>query len=370
MRRLAFVWDNFGFMHNERLDALGRELGAAGEVIGIELFSTSTDYGWGSEQPNAFRKITLFRGRIQEPPTSFAVTIALVRACLKARADTVFMCGHGLGGIFLASVLLRLLGRRLVVLSDTKFDDRPRSSLKELAKALYYAPYRAALVPSRRSIEYFRFVGFRKRPVELFYYNRPLARIRAAAEAPPAPAGVPHADRAFLCVARLVEKKNHSMLLRAYALYARASERPRPLVLCGSGPLEEELRALAAELAITHLVEFRGWQSEAQVAQQLARTLALVLCSTEEQFGIAVIEGLAMGVPAIVSENVGARDLYVRTGVNGFLVEPDNPEGLAYMMQLLDTDEALWTRMAHAATERAAQADVSLFVQSALSLAR
>jgi glycosyltransferase involved in cell wall biosynthesis len=215
-----------------------------------------------------------------------------------------------------------------------------------------------------------RFLGLNRRPIAMYYYNRPMARIREAAGGEPAPNGVPHAERSFLCIARLVEKKNHRMLFQAYAVYAAEHRAPRRLVLCGSGPLEEELRALAQSLGIAELVEFRGWQDEIQVARQLLETLALLLPSSEEQFGIAVIEALALGVPPIVSDKVGARDLYLRSGVNGFIVEEDNPEGLAFLMGLLHEDEQLWRRMAASALDRSREADVSLFVESALALAQ
>jgi glycosyltransferase involved in cell wall biosynthesis len=70
-----------------------------------------------------------------------------------------------------------------------------------------------------------------------------------------------------------------------------------------------------------------------------------VLPSIEEQFGNVIPEAQAMGLPVILSDNCGGRDLLVRSGVNGFVVESDNPEGLAYFMQLLSEDEGLWRRM-------------------------
>jgi hypothetical protein len=40
----------------------------------------------------------------------------------------------------------------------------------------------------------------------------------------------------------------------------------------------------------------------------------------------------------------------IRSGVNGFVIEPDNAAGLAFFMQLLSDDEDLWRRMGLAAT--------------------
>jgi L-malate glycosyltransferase len=69
-----------------------------------------------------------------------------------------------------------------------------------------------------------------------------------------------------------------------------------------------------------------------------------------------------------VSDNCGARDMLVRNGVNGFVVEPDNPAGLAYFMGLLDRDEALWRRMALASESFAALGDAAHFARAVAAL--
>ncbi len=75
-----------------------------------------------------------------------------------------------------------------------------------------------------------------------------------------------------------------------------------------------------------------------------------------------------MGLPVILSENCGARDQLIRSGVNGFVVEPDNPAGLAYFMSLLDQDESLWRRMSLATEPFAMLGDASLFAQAVVKL--
>ena len=97
------------------------------------------------------------------------------------------------------------------------------------------------------------------------------------------------------------------------------------------------------------------------VARILATTLALILPSVEEQFGNVVIEAQAMGLPVILSDVCGARDHLIRTGVNGFVIEPDNPLGLSFFMTMLSEDEELWRRMATAAAEGADKGDVRQF---------
>jgi hypothetical protein len=54
----------------------------------------------------------------------------------------------------------------------------------------------------------------------------------------------------------------------------------------------------------------------------------------------------------------------VRTGINGFVVEPDNVEGIARFMTMLSDDEALWTRYSSAALRDSSAGDVAGFVRS------
>jgi len=75
-----------------------------------------------------------------------------------------------------------------------------------------------------------------------------------------------------------------------------------------------------------------------------------------------------MGVPVIVTDNCGARDLLVRTGVNGFVVEPDNPAGMALFMEMLAEDEGLWNSMCTAASEFSDRGDARWFAESVVAL--
>jgi glycosyltransferase involved in cell wall biosynthesis len=94
----------------------------------------------------------------------------------------------------------------------------------------------------------------------------------------------------------------------------------------------------------------------------------LLLLSTEEQFGLVIPEALSMGVPVIASNNCGACDELVRSGINGFVVEPDNPRGIAYFMDLLGSDSRLWGEMALAAAEKATLADSDRFAEACAKL--
>jgi L-malate glycosyltransferase len=270
--------------------------------------------------------------------------------------------------VFLTASLVRLIGRRVYVMNDSKFDDRPRSIWRELAKGIAFWPYRGALVSGKRTRDYLRFLGFPSDRIETGYDTLSIRRIRTLASADPAPDGTSFEDRHFTVVARFVPKKNLAAVLTAYACYARSVIRPRALHLCGSGELEGSLREQVQELGVQELVIFRGFIQSPAVARTLANTLALLLVSAEEQFGLVVVEAQAMGVPVIFSPACGASDDLLRSGINGLMVEPDNPLGIAFCMQLMASDEVLWRRLCRGALESTPLGDAARFVSAVVKL--
>jgi glycosyltransferase involved in cell wall biosynthesis len=149
--------------------------------------------------------------------------------------------------------------------------------------------------------------------------------------------------------------------MTAYQKYCElAGPRHRELHICGDGPLRTALQDEIARRGIQGIC-FSGILQPERVPSKLARGLALILPSTEEQWGLVANEAVAMELPLLLSTNCGAVDSLLRTGINGFLYEPDNPDGLAFFMGLLGQDERLWRRMCHASASLRPMADASRF---------
>ena len=361
-KKILFVWEKFGPYHMDRCEACVQALGAEYEILGIEIASHSVTYGWAPSGPGQhFAKRTLFPGKSNGDLSRWRYFAALFSAALGSRAEFVFLCGYQFPPVFFTALLLRLMGRKLVVMQDSKFDDKPRRLLGEWLKVLLYSPYAAAFVGSRRSARYLSFLGFPSSRIFLGYDSLSVERLQRLAQSAPAPAGVPHAQRHFTIIARFVPEKNVSMAIRAHAAFLRLGG-ARDLVLCGAGPLEPALRAEVRDLCNSR-VRFCGYLQEEGIAKLLVTSLALILPSLQEPFGLVVNEAIALGVPLLVSENCGARDALVRSGVNGYVFEPDNVEGLAAMMRLLDGDAAEWARLARNTRDFLPLADTAYFVR-------
>jgi glycosyltransferase involved in cell wall biosynthesis len=360
---MVFLWDSFGPHHVDCCEACAARFAGRLDVYGVEVATIDANYQWrtGSES-RGFAKYTLFPGKVRQKIGTLRCAWRILSTCLRLRSRYLFLCHYESPATFLSAFMLRLLGRRLIIMQDSKFDDKQRFILRELAKGLFYRPYHAALVAGCRSRDYLQFLGFRRERIFVGYDAVSVDRVRQLAQVAPAPDGVPHGKRHFTVIARFVAKKNLSLALEAYAAYvAQADGPPRELHFCGSGELEGMLHEQAQQLGLSG-VRFHGYLSDQDVARKLGSTLALILPSIEEQHGLVINEALAMGVPVLISDNCGARDLLVRSGVNGYIFETDNSQGLAHFMGVLDRDKAEWERMSRATQSFTPLADTTFFV--------
>ena len=98
---------------------------------------------------------------------------------------------------------------------------------------------------------------------------------------------------------------------------------------------------LAHEISGKNL-QLTGWLSRAQVARQLAKADIFLMPSLWEGMPLALIEAQAAGVPAVVSNVVGCRDV-VQNGVTGFVCATD--EELCARTRELIQDASLRKRM-------------------------
>ncbi|MBN9564083.1 MAG: glycosyltransferase family 4 protein [Alphaproteobacteria bacterium] len=144
-------------------------------------------------------------------------------------------------------------------------------------------------------------------------------------------------------IARFDPIKRHADLLEAAARLAEEGS-PIVFVLVGQGPLLDEMRSRAAGLGNIRFV--------AQVTDMppLLRSLdAMVLCSAHEATPLALLEGMACGVPVVATAVGGVPDLL---GGAGLLVPPRDPHELARALATLAADPALRARLAKAARRR------------------
>ncbi|MFC3379122.1 glycosyltransferase [Rugamonas sp. CCM 8940] len=167
---------------------------------------------------------------------------------------------------------------------------------------------------------------------------RPSAALRATARLR---LGLPAGALLLGSVARLAEQKRPQALLALLA--ALLPQFPQLyLLLIGDGPLEAALRRQAERDGLTARVLFAGFQTE--VEQWLPALDLHLLLSRNEGFGIATIEAMACGVPAVGSDVPGTADV-LRGSAGGLLVPLDDALATAAGVAALLADPQRRARM-------------------------
>jgi glycosyltransferase involved in cell wall biosynthesis len=124
-------------------------------------------------------------------------------------------------------------------------------------------------------------------------------------------------------VGRLCQEKG---ILQLLDLWREVSH--IPLLVVGSGPLEDSARQLARDTQAANIT-FAGQLSSDKTLRHIRNARFLVAPSRcYETFGMAVLESMACGVPAIVPRS-GALHELVSDGRTGFHVDADDREQFA-----------------------------------------
>jgi L-malate glycosyltransferase len=366
---VAVLFSQFAPYHVDRIAALARRLQDRAHVLAIEVASGSKTYAWPASQEVAGAdKRTLFSGVAYE---SIPRWHRFVRQFMTLRGCHAVLIGISCDqpDMIALAVALRVTGTRVILMTESKFDDKPRTLAREFGKALLLSVFNGALVGGNRHREYMQFLGFRRRPILLGYDTIDCGRVGWGR--PKAPAGDPFSDRPFVFVGRFVEKKGLDILVEAFERYrSRTGPFSRRMVLVGGGELETEVRQDLAARNLEDHVQITGFVDSETVSDHLMKALALVVPSREEQWGLVVNEAVALAIPLIVSEAVGARDELVRNGINGLVVETGDPEALARAMFDIGVDEKRWRRMAAACSGMIPLADTERFATAAAELVR
>lgn len=150
-------------------------------------------------------------------------------------------------------------------------------------------------------------------------------------------------DFVFIFVGRLVADKGINELIKAFTSVQIKQPKIKLLLV---GTFENELDPLSKEtvdvIKTNHNIISVGWQAD--VRPYFAISDALVFPSYREGFPNVVMQGGAMGLPAIVTDINGCNEIIV-DGENGIIIPPKDEETLAKKMAFFISDKDLINRL-------------------------
>jgi glycosyltransferase involved in cell wall biosynthesis len=156
-------------------------------------------------------------------------------------------------------------------------------------------------------------------------------------------------------VANFRADKGYPYLIQAAALVRKAIPATR-FIFVGVGPTEDETRRGATRLGLEGTVVFAGYRED--VPSILSACDLFVLASVHEGLPISLMEAMALGTPAVVT-NVGGNPEIIEHGEQGLLVRPGDPRALAENVVSLLLDDTRRARLGQAARERAASFSIA-----------
>ena len=168
----------------------------------------------------------------------------------------------------------------------------------------------------------------------------------------------------FIFIGRLVGDKGINELVEAFSRLNKELPASRLILVGGREPELDPLRPeTAAEIDRNPAIEDVGRQAD--VRPWLAAADALVFPSYREGFPNVVIEAGAMGLPSIVTDINGSREIII-DGKNGIIIPPRDTDALYNAMRTFVKDSMLTHRLASQARELAASRYEQSFVRRCL----
>jgi glycosyltransferase involved in cell wall biosynthesis len=323
-RRVAFVTDIPTPYMLEVLKALA---GLVDLTVMFCASSGSRGMPWGSGDELPFEHqvidgLTIRSGAPDRP--DYYLSPRVLAALASSRAEAVVSAGYSIPTAY-AAIYCRMRRAPLIIYSDgTSAYESGLGRHQLVARAVLLRAASACVAKSKPAAERFIELGARPERVFLAPHSSTLDRLWGIA-----------ADREYaggealtvLTAGRLVPHKGVDKLLLAVA----AARRKCPgihLVVVGSGPDEERLRALASELGQDD-VEFAGFVDHRDMPEHYAAADVFAFPTLDDPFGIVLLEAAAAGLPLIASPHGGATWDLIEDRTSGLIADPLDTDALA-----------------------------------------
>lgn len=170
----------------------------------------------------------------------------------------------------------------------------------------------------------------------------------------------------IVAAGRFTKEKNFPMLLNAFAEFHKSFPQYE-LWLYGDGELREEYSLLCRNLEISEFVHMPGFVPD--LHEQIYRAKMYVSTSNHEGISNSMLEALALGIPAIVTDcPAGGARMFVKNDKNGLLIHMESKEELLQAMVRIATDENYAASLSKEATKIRRELDAKTICEKWMSI--
>lgn len=169
----------------------------------------------------------------------------------------------------------------------------------------------------------------------------------------------------YLHVGTFDRRKNLPLLVQAFATYLKQSKDPKKLVLAGGAGQSHQLNDLPEvtrlidSLGLEQAVVLPGYLSDGEIKALYEGAYAYLFPSTNEGFGIPILEAMSFGLPVIHSDQPALEEV---AGGAGLSFHTNKVSDLTEKMILLEEDETLRTNLVLQGKERVKEFTAEKFI--------
>lgn len=346
-----------GPYHLARLSAAAAGLASEGiRVVGIELAGSESSRDWLVDRANVDCEIRTLSSEATIGEGSSNFSRRMLEELNELNPDYVALAGYDRPEMRAALGWTKRHSRTAVLMSETKWDDRPRKWWKMALLQRFFRKFDAALVSGAASCEYLVSMGIKRERIFWRYGvidndylieatdRFRLGRNESKVELP---------EKYFLACSRLIEnRKNICRLLSAFAAFRHKSPTlSHELIICGDGP-DRQMQEEYCRAHGINGVSFVGFQQMDSLAKYYAHASCFVHPAINEAWGLVINEAMAAALPILISRRVGCAYDLVRPGVNGFTFDPYDVDELAGQLLRMATMSSIdLSRMGAASRE-------------------
>lgn len=167
----------------------------------------------------------------------------------------------------------------------------------------------------------------------------------------------------LLFVGRLEKGKGVEFLVQAISFIIEVFPQTT-LTIIGDGRDKTDLVNLAKKLHLGKYIQFVGWVEHKDLDAYYEKASIIVIPSIgPENFPTVCMEAMSAGRP-VIGTNVGGIPEIIDDGVNGYLVEPENPEQIADKVIQLFSEEKLLKELGRNARKKAEDFNIEQYVEN------
>jgi glycosyltransferase involved in cell wall biosynthesis len=275
----------------------------------------------------------LVQGSYEDAGTLRRIAV-LARDLIRHPADLVVLPGYDRIENFVMLFICILLRRKRAVFCDSTIYDNPQRLWKNWAKRLFFSRCDGFIGYGQRSKEYLMTLGAHEADIVI-----PCVAAALPHEYDPSTALSQYSQEKadlfdkprFLYVGRLAPEKGLLDLLDAFKL-VRGKMPTAHLDLVGSGSMKSALVDRISELGLGEAVTLHGTLDLREIVPMYYCSLALVLPSQSEPWGLVANESLSYGCPIVVSNRCGCAPELVIEGKTGYCFDSGDVQALSAAM--------------------------------------